>query len=261
MQKRFLWQNNILASSIVYVCILAIIVVVQVIVKVDAVEEKDASMKLVGIEREYSPMRDNGIVSDIDFYEGEEEFISTDIFSLQYVQDKDITAEKKRQAEELKKQQEAQKAKSIASVSNASNNAVYSGRFRLSIGNFDTDQEIINNINRHFAGFPVAGMGATILEVAKTYNIDPYFIAAVTWEESGRGLYQAGRNNLHGRKAVGGGWMSFDSLADCLWDFGNYINSNYIRMGYTTIEKIQHKYCPNQGWATKIKRHMKTLAS
>lgn len=262
MQKRFLWQNNILVSSLVYIGVLALFITFKAIVTTDAISDKDASMKLIGVEKEFTPRKVNGIENDIDFYEGEKEFISTDIFSLQYVQDKDITAEKKRQAEERKKQEQIeqqQKAQAMASYRNTSSTAHYAGRFRLSIGNFDSDEEIIAKINKNFAGYPVAGTGETILAVAKKYNIDPYFIAAVTWEESGRGRYQAGKNNLHGRKSIFGGWMSFDSIEHCLWDFGDYITRNYINVGLTTIEKIQHKYCPNQGWANKIKRHMQVL--
>lgn len=239
---------------------------VGIVVTTEARSEQDVSIKLVSMETE-SMTRETTYVNNGIEEDGNLEFVSTDIFAVQTVMDRDITIQKqeeqRRKEEEAKRLEEERKAQAsrLASAANSQTSTSYSGRFRLSIGNNDDDQTIIDKINNHFAGYPVEGLGGTILEVAKTYNIDPYFIAAVTWEESGRGVYLSNSYNLHGRKAVGGGWMAFDSFADCLWSFGDYIVKYYINYGYSSIETIQNKYCPNQGWATKIKKHMAVLQS
>lgn len=265
MNQRYLWQKNILASSLLYVSILST-GYIGLIVTTEAKSEQDVSMKLVGIEKESLPTKSNYIRNGIEENENGE-FACTDIFAVQTVMDKDITIKKqeeqRRQEEEAKRLEEQRKhqASILASSASSETSTAYSGRFRLSIGNNDSDEVIVTKINNNFAGYPVEGLGQTILDVAKTYNIDPYFIAAVTWEESGRGVYLSNSYNLHGRKAVGGGWMAFDSFADCLWNFGDYIVKYYINYGYSSIETIQNKYCPNQGWANKIKRHMAVLQS
>lgn len=239
---------------------------VGIVVTTEAKGEQDVSMKLVSMETENMARTSTYVYNGIE-EDGNLEFASTDIFAVQTVMDRDITIQKqeeqRKKEEEAKRLEEERKAQASRLASAASNQTStnYSGRFRLSIGNNDDDDTIVNKINNHFAGYPVEGLGQTILDVAKTYNIDPYFIAAVTWEESGRGVYLSNSYNLHGRKAVGGGWMAFDSFSDCLWSFGDYIVKYYIDCGYSSIETIQNKYCPNQGWATKIKNHMAILQS
>lgn len=195
-----------------------------------------------------------------------DDFIGDSVFALQIAQDEDITAEKKRQAEEEAKRKAAeekarqeQAAKQAALANASSGSTTYTGRYRLSLTN-DSDETMIERINTCFAGYPVAGLGEHIVNVGKQNNLDPYFIAAVIWEESGRGTSSLARNNhnLFGRKAAYG-WKVSDSFEADITDFGSYIVNNYFNYGLYSIETIGRKYCEGNLWASKIINHIRRL--
>lgn len=189
----------------------------------------------------------------------ESDFVGDDIFAVQVVEDEYIGEQKRIEEEKRKAEEEAKKAEQAAQANRSASLVNYTGRYRLSICN-DSDETMIQRINSCFEGYPVAGLGEHIVNVGQQYNIDPYFIAAVIWEESGRGVSPLAQNNnnLFGRKSLNG-WRVDDSFASSISSFGQYIVDVYFNYGLYSIETIAQKYCPNQGWDVKIIRHMKIL--
>ena len=143
---------------------------VGIVVTTEARSEQDVSIKLVSMETE-SMTRETTYVNNGIEENGNLEFASTDIFAVQTVMDRDITIQKqeeqRRKEEEAKRLEEERKAQAsrLASAASSQTSTSYSGRFRLSIGNNDDDQTIIDKINNHFAGYPVEGLGLSLIHI------------------------------------------------------------------------------------------------
>lgn len=252
MKQRYWWQQN-LGAGCLALAVLANLGYAVITKASEIGEDYNLTDNNVSLFTKIDVPKSEMVMEDTNF-------LSDDLFALQTIQDADITKKKKEEEEERKRQEELRKERERQSISTYATNKKFNGRFRLAEHN-DDDATIVSNINRAFAGYPVAGYGDYILNVGKEYNIDPYVIAAVTIEESGRGTSALARNNnnLHGRKASGGGWKSFPSFEACFTDFGAYLSQYYLDVGLTTLDTIQNKYCPNQGWAFKIKSHIASL--
>lgn len=67
---------------------------------------------------------------------------------------------------------------------------------------------IIGRLNRGLAGTPMAGLGVTLRDIGKQYNISPYFMAAVAGTESSFGHAACSNNpkNVWGLAACDGRW-------------------------------------------------------
>lgn len=123
------------------------------------------------------------------------------------------------------------------------------GTLRLANHNHDK-QTMIDHINRFYAGTPMAGTGESAVDAGIKYNVDPYAVAAISRTESGRGAHCANTNNPFGRKAIGGGYMSWGSFSEALYDEASYLARVYLNRGLTNWDSIGHVYCETGGWAS-----------
>lgn len=122
-----------------------------------------------------------------------------------------------------------------------------------------------SHIKEIFRGTALEGheLEEAVLEIEDKYGINAYFTIAVMKLESGNGRSKLARkkNNLFGLNATGGSNKNafyFDSKEDCVEKFGQLLSKNYVKKGYTTIEKVGKKYCPaNPKWPSLVKGIMK----
>lgn len=136
------------------------------------------------------------------------------------------------------------------------------GSLRLSITN-DSYNTMINKINQFFEGSPMAGHGVDFVKAGIKNNIDPYFLAAITMQESSGGLYVGASNNAWGRKALSGGWMSFPSWTSGIYNEAQYLSTNYLDEGLNSINSISYKYCPSprEEWVNGVTGFQQRIAN
>ncbi|WP_309271691.1 glucosaminidase domain-containing protein [Paenibacillus sp.] len=123
-----------------------------------------------------------------------------------------------------------------------------------------------SHIKELFRGTGLAGheLEEAVLEIEDKYGINAYFTIAVMKLESGNGRSKLarGKNNLFGLNASGGSnekALYFKSKEDCVEKVGQLLSKNYVKKGYTTIEKVAKKYCPaNPKWPSLVKGIMKS---
>lgn len=121
------------------------------------------------------------------------------------------------------------------------------------------------HIAQLFKGTALAGhdLESTILEVEDEYGINAYFTIAVMKLESGNGKSSLAKNknNLFGLNATGGNNKnanSFKTKNASVERFGQLLSKNYVKKGFTTIEKVGTKYCPsNPDWPSLVKNIIK----
>jgi len=117
-----------------------------------------------------------------------------------------------------------------------------------------------------FKGTALAGheLEEAVLEIEEQYGINAYFTIAVMKLESGNGKSRLAKtkNNLFGLNATGGSnknAFNFKSKGASVEKFGQLLSKNYVKKGYTTIEKVATKYCPvNPKWPILVKGIMKS---
>ncbi|WP_304427982.1 hypothetical protein [uncultured Clostridium sp.] len=162
--------------------------------------------------------------------------------------------EEKRKAEEAKKKNRY--SNKIANVQ------PQGGRFRLSLYNHSAEQ-MIHNIDSWLAGYPMAGLGSTIVRVGTAYNVDPYVLTAIATEESGRGKYLANTYNPYGIKnSTYTGYRAFNSFEEAICFLANLLSGKpYLGSGLTTLDQIGRVYCPSPaGWGSRITSHVHAIA-
>lgn len=102
----------------------------------------------------------------------------------------------------------------------------------------------------------LAGNGESFKYIEDNNSVNGVFALAVATQESGAGRHNANRNNFWGRRAVGGGWMAWNTPDESIKSFGVYMSGPL----YTNknIEQIARTYCPptHEDWAMKIRWHM-----
>lgn len=136
------------------------------------------------------------------------------------------------------------------------------GPFRLSLYNHTADQ-MISNINSWFSGYALGGYGEYMVQVGTAYNVDPYVLAAVATEESGRGRYLANSYNPYGIKnASGNGFRAFNSFDEAICYLAKLLSGKtYLGAGLTTLDAIGRVYCPSpSGWGSRITAHIHSIA-
>ena len=137
-------------------------------------------------------------------------------------------------------------------------------------------------LNKVFKGV-MKGKGEAVIKAGKENNIDPAFLAAIIYQESGAAslsLYAKRYNNVTGRmNRVKSKWlpMKFKSVESCVFDTARHLRVNYIEQGRFTVKQIQMKYCPivtnkkskdyndsrhvNSFWLKNIPKHMNKFQS
>ncbi|EAE1301924.1 peptidase M23 [Listeria monocytogenes] len=89
------------------------------------------------------------------------------------------------------------------------------------------------------------GHAKDFFKYGSKYDVDPALVVAICMSETGRGTSSAvvKRNNPGGLMGNGGGF-TFDTLEQGIEAMIENLSRNYIKLGLTTPEKIQPKYCP-----------------
>lgn len=108
---------------------------------------------------------------------------------------------------------------------------------------------------------PMAPFSAEFVLAGKKYGINPKLIVAISGIESSFGQKLAGPYNAWGRKAKGGGYKSYSSWKEAIWDQAAYLKRVYIDKGLITVEQIAPKYCPPnyKVWTAKVKLFMSLI--
>lgn len=99
---------------------------------------------------------------------------------------------------------------------------------------------------------PLVGEVDAFIATCTKYAIDCYLLPSITGLESSFGKYtHPNSNNPFG---WGGGYMMFDSWADCIDAVGKGIRNNYIdKWGATSIETMGPIYAESPTWAVRVR--------
>lgn len=168
--------------------------------------------------------------------------------------------EEERIKEEQRKAEEAEKKNKYSSK--IANVQPQGGQFRLSLYNHSAER-MITNIDNWFKGYPLQGLGSTIVRVGTAYDVDPYVLAAIATEESGRGKYLANTYNPYGIKnSTYTGYRAFNSFEEAICFLANLLSGKpYLGSGLTTLDQIGRVYCPSPaGWGSRITSHVHAIA-
>ena len=163
----------------------------------------------------------------------------------------------------LQRQQQAEQQNNKASINKQSSTASGNdSNLRLAITN-DSASTMVRKINRFFEGTPMAGLGSAFVNAGIQNNIDPYFVAAITMQESSGGEFVGNSHNAWGRKALGGGWMSFSSWKSGIFNEAQYLATNYLDEGLNSIHSISYKYCPSPRaqWEAGVRSFQSQIAN
>lgn len=206
-------------------------------------------------------------VSTVNKTYSENQYISSDINVLLYYNYQQQLQQQKQQKQQNQQKQQQQtkqqqKQKTQNHNSQPVNKTVNDNTLRLSISS-DSENTMVNKINRFFEGTPMSGHGSDFVNAGIKYNVDPYFIAAITMQESSGGLYVGAQCNAWGRKALGGGWMSFPSWTAGIFNETKYIADNYLDEGLNSINSISYKYCPSprEQWVSGVTGFQQQIAN
>ena len=182
-------------------------------------------------------------------------FFSDDVFILaKYSEEKKEEEMKKKAEEEAKRRRMNSYAPSTSNFRAPEVNTAQVGSLRLSIHNDDYDT-MVRKVNSMLAGKGMAGQGVHIVNAGIANNIDPYIITAISMTESTGGTYTIRPYNAWGRRARGGGWMTWSNWEEAIHNQAQYLANNYLDRGLTTLESIGRKYCPPtyKQWANKVR--------
>lgn len=124
---------------------------------------------------------------------------------------------------------------------------------------YTTSNLLASDFDKILSGTKLSGCGVYFEALEQTHKINGVFAIAVAEVESGIGNRNANTNNYWGRRASGGGWMSWATPEDSIMSLGPYMNGS--RYKGKSISKISEIYCPPtaSSWATKINSSMTRL--
>lgn len=99
---------------------------------------------------------------------------------------------------------------------------------------------------------PLVGEVDAFIATCTKYEIDCYLLPSITGLESSFGKYtHPGSHNPFG---WGGGYIMFDSWADCIDAVGKGVRKNYIdTWGVTSIETMGPIYAESPTWAVRVR--------
>jgi hypothetical protein len=108
---------------------------------------------------------------------------------------------------------------------------------------------------------PLASSSQEFVLAGKNYGISPKLIIAISGIESSFGVKLCGPYNAWGRKAKGGGYKSYNSWKEAIWDQAFYLKTRYIDRGLVVVEQIAPVYCPPNYvvWANKVTHFMSII--
>jgi len=100
---------------------------------------------------------------------------------------------------------------------------------------------------------PMTGLGATLVSAGRQFSVNPDLVVAISGVESTFGRHNAGAFNAWGRKAKGGGYESFASWEEAVFNQTQYLRIKYFNEGRTVPVAIGAKYAPGNGsWPGKV---------
>lgn len=113
-------------------------------------------------------------------------------------------------------------------------------------------------------GTGLAGLGETFAAMESKYGVNALFLISITKQESGNGSSSLARrqNNLGGLKNGRGGYMTFDSKADCVEYMASLLGTKYLTEGgrlYSgkTARDVARRYCEqSSSWTAAIENLM-----
>ena len=160
--------------------------------------------------------------------------------------------------ETLKKQREIdeEKARLQKKLEEEAKKRIENSRKKLVYDAFTPSNLSADDFNLLLKSTKLAGTGSSFHYIEKNNKVNGLFAIAVATQESSAGKHNANKNNFWGRRAPGGGWMSWDSPDASIKSFGEYMSGKLYRG--KSIEQIGKIYCPptHQEWSSKIKQHM-----
>lgn len=120
-------------------------------------------------------------------------------------------------------------------------------------------------IEQLLAGTELAGLGETFAAMESKYGVNALFLVSITKQESGSGSSSLARrqNNLGGLKNGRGGYMAFDTKADCVDYMARLLGSKYLTEGANlysgkTVKDVARRYCEqSSSWTSAIESLMK----
>lgn len=113
----------------------------------------------------------------------------------------------------------------------------------------------IDEINKLIEGTVYKDCGEAILRCEKKYNVNAFFLLAITNQEAGahgkaNKSLNIGKRNIFGLKTRGGStYRTFETYDDCIEFFCKNMRNNYFNEGRTTVSSVSKKYCvPPEHW-------------
>ena len=104
---------------------------------------------------------------------------------------------------------------------------------------------------------PRAGIGATLENLARQYNLDPRLIVAISGAESTFGQHVCAANNAWNWFHKGScPPSSFESYDEGLQHVTKFMRRSYLNKGYTSVPLIKEKYCTSgcDNWVPLVTR-------
>ena len=97
----------------------------------------------------------------------------------------------------------------------------------------------------------------TYLQAEKTYGVNAFYLICKTGYESGWGKYRANTNNIGGWTNGKGGFMSFDSVDQCILYIAEKLSMEYRDAVGDRLEDVCRRYCPTPGYTEMVMQIMR----
>lgn len=95
----------------------------------------------------------------------------------------------------------------------------------------DMTDPVVQKLNRGLRGTPMAGLGVTLRDIGRQYNISPFFMAAAAGTESSFGAAGCGNNpkNVWGLAACDGRWNVpyFETWDEAIRFYAGFLRSHW----------------------------------
>lgn len=110
------------------------------------------------------------------------------------------------------------------------------------------------------AGGVMEGKGEQFCKAQEKYGINATFLVGIANHESwyGKSDYARNKNNIAGMRGANG-YLSFDSVDECIDKMAENIKTKYIDCGLKTISQINKKYAESTEWSESVINHMTPL--
>lgn len=97
----------------------------------------------------------------------------------------------------------------------------------------------------------------TYLYAEETYGVNAFYLICKTGYESGWGKYRANTNNIGGWTNGTGGFMSFDSVDECILHIAEKLSTEYRDAVGNRLEDVCRRYCPTPGYTEMVMQIMR----